>query len=339
MGSVDQSFVQYLLSLTASTIVDGRVALCGAHNAVASSLGPRRQGDQDDIEHGGIGDERERGSTGRAGTARAGMTLRPENTPSITVIMPAFNEASRIEQTIATIARYRASHGETIRAVFVADDGSGDDTIEVARRAAEREGTPIEVLSFPHRGKALTVRSAMLEVADRSDAEYLMMLDADDELRIDQLDRVRWSPDRRAIYIGRRDHEAKGAARPTPIRQLMSLVMRTASRVLLGLPYRDTQCGFKLFPRAIAHDLFSQQRSSGWTFDAEVLFIAHRVSHLPIVEVPVVWSPRGVSRVRPLAAAISGLALFGTAWNRVRGAYRPVLSRTIDQPRPATIES
>ena len=119
----------------------------------------------------------------------------------------------------------------------------------------------------------------------------------------------------------------------------MSLAMRTASRVLLGLPYRDTQCGFKLFPRHLAHDLFSQQRAAGWTFDAEILFIADRVSHLPVVEVPVVWKPRGVSRVRPLAAALSGLALFGTAWNRLRGAYRPVGSDPVDRSRPATIES
>jgi dolichyl-phosphate beta-glucosyltransferase len=267
------------------------------------------------------------------------MTIGRGKAPTIAVIMPAFNEADRIEQTIATIARYRAADPDNIRAVFVADDGSSDDTMMVATRAAEHEAVRIEVLSFPHRGKALTVRSAMLEVAVRSDAEYLMMLDADDELRIDELERVRWSPDRRAIYIGRRDHEAKGAARPTPVRRLMSLVMRSASRVLLGLPYRDTQCGFKLFPREIAHDLFSQQRSTGWTFDAEVLFIAHRVSHLPIIEVPVVWSPRGVSRVRPVAAAISGLALFATAWNRVRGAYRPLASSSLDHSRPATIES
>ena len=259
--------------------------------------------------------------------------------PSIAVIMPAFNEAARIDQTIATIARYRAGRGDGIREVYVADDGSTDDTVAVARRAAEREDTSIEVLSYPHRGKAATVRAAMLEVADRSDADYLMMLDADDELRIDQLDHVAWSTDPHTVYIGRRDHEAKGAARPTPVRRLMSLAMRTASRVLLGLPYRDTQCGFKLFPRDIAHDLFSQQRSTGWTFDAEVLFIANGVSNLPIVEVPVVWKPRGVSRVRPLAAAISGLALFGTAWNRVRGAYRSVASNPIDQPRPATIKS
>jgi len=263
------------------------------------------------------------------------VTVRP---PTIAVIMPAFNEAARIDQTIATIARYRAGGGGNIRAVYIADDGSTDDTIGVARRAAEREGTTVEVLGFPHRGKALTVRSAMLDVAERSDADYLMMLDADDELRVDQLDHVEWSSDPRTVYIGRRDHEARGAARPTPVRRLMSLAMRTASRVLLGLPHRDTQCGFKLFPRVVAHDLFSQQRSAGWTFDAEVLFIA-RLSHLPIVEVPVVWKPRGVSRVRPLAAAVSGLALFGTAWNRVRGAYRPVGSGPFDQHRPATIES
>jgi glycosyltransferase involved in cell wall biosynthesis len=245
--------------------------------------------------------------------------------PTIAVIMPAFNEAARIDQTIATIARYRGDGGRNIRAVYLADDGSADRTVEVARHAAAREGTAIEVLTFPHRGKALTIRSAMLDVAERSDADYLMMLD--------------WSPDPRAVYIGRRDHEAKGAARPTPVRRLMSLAMRTASTVLLGLPYRDTQCGFKLFPRHIAHDLFSQQRSGGWTFDAEILFIARRVSHLPIVEVPVVWKPRGVSRVRPLAAAVSGLALFGTAWNRLRGAYRPVGSKPIDHPRPATTRS
>jgi len=267
------------------------------------------------------------------------MTAGAARPPSIAVIMPAFNEAARIDQTIATIARYRAGQGGNIVAVYVADDGSVDDTIDVARGAAQRERTSIEILAFPHRGKAWTVRSAMLEVAERSDADHLMMLDADNELRIDQLDRVAWSADPRAVYIGRRDREARGAARPSLVRRLMSLAMRTASRVLLGLPYRDTQCGFKLFPRQIAHDLFSQQRSTGWTFDAEILFIAHRVSKLRIVEVPVVWAPRGVSRVRPLAAAISGLALFGTAWNRFRGAYRPVGSTPVDQPRPATIKS
>ena len=260
--------------------------------------------------------------------------------PTIAVIMPAFNEAARIDRTISTIAMYRAGSGDNVRAVFVADDGSTDGTVAVAQAAAARQGMTIETLSFPHRGKASTIRSAMLDVAERSELDYLMMLDADDELRIDQLDHVVWSSDPRAIYIGRRDEGTeRGSAKPTPIRRLMSLAMRSASRLLLGLPYRDTQCGFKLFPRHLAHDLFSQQRSSGWTFDAEILFIAHRISHLPIVEVPVVWTPRGVSHVRPFAAAVSGLALFGTAWNRLRGAYRPVGRAAADRQRPAVVKS
>jgi dolichyl-phosphate beta-glucosyltransferase len=166
----------------------------------------------------------------------------------------------------------------------------------------------------------------MLDVAPRVESDYLMMLDADDELRIDQLDRLRWSSDPRTIYIGRRVDTADGSAavKPTVVRRAMSLAMRSASRVLLGLRYPDTQCGFKLFPRSIVTPLFEQQRSAGWTFDAELLLIADRVSHLPIQEVPVVWTPRGTSRVRPIPAALSGVAMFATAWRRLRRVYRPV---------------
>jgi hypothetical protein len=107
---------------------------------------------------------------------------------------------------------------------------------------------------------------------------------------------------------------------------------------LLGIRFPDTQCGFKLFPRAIVPALFAQQRSTGWTFDAELLYIIDRVSRLPVVEVPVVWRPRGVSRVRPLSAALSGLAMFGTAFNRFRRVYRPVNGESTNGSRPALIK-
>jgi len=247
--------------------------------------------------------------------------------PTIAIVMPAYNEAGRIERTLTSIARYR-SGGAPIGPVIVADDGSEDETVEVARRIAAREGLPVEILSFEHRGKASTVRSAMLDVAPRVAADYLMMLDADDELPIDQLDRVEWSDDPNAIYIGRRVGAIGDAvaARPSLLRRSMSLAMRAASRILLGIRFPDTQCGFKLFPRAIVTPLFEQQHSTGWTFDAELLYIADRVSGLPIIEIPVVWMPRGTSRVRPAAAIVSGLAMFGTAWRRVRRVYRPVVA-------------
>jgi glycosyltransferase involved in cell wall biosynthesis len=245
--------------------------------------------------------------------------------PSIAIVMPAYNEAHRIEQTLGSIAAYRAG-GAPIDRVIVSDDGSDDDTAAIAQRTAEALGLPLEVLHWPHRGKALAVRDAMLDVAPRVEVDYLMMLDADDELRVDQLDRVAWTADPRTVYIGRRVTDLAGqpGVRPTLVRRAMSTAMRTASRTLLGIRFPDTQCGFKLFPRRIAADLFGQQRSSGWTFDAELLYIVDRVSHLPVVEVPVVWTPRGVSRVRPAAAALSGIWMFGTALRRLRRAYRPV---------------
>ena len=101
----------------------------------------------------------------------------------------------------------------------------------------------------------------------------------------------------------------------------MSTGMRIAARVLLGLPYRDTQCGFKLFPRHLAFELFSQQRSSSWVFDAEILVIARR-SGLPIREVLVVWEPRGESRVGAGSAITSAIGLIQIAVRRWTGRYR-----------------
>lgn len=261
------------------------------------------------------------------GSTAAAPVVSERRMPTIAVVMPAFNEAERIEQTIRTITRYRSS-GAPIGPIVVADDGSSDATADVAASAAREAGLPLEIIRLPHRGKALTVRSAMLLVAARGETEYVMMLDADDELGIDQLDRVAWSADPSVIYIGRRV-DAIGEAigtRPTLIRRLMSTTMRTASRLLLGIRFPDTQCGFKLFPTPLVVPLFEQQRSAAWTFDAELLFIADRVSGIPIHEVPVVWEPRGTSRVRPLAAVISGLTMFAVASRRVRRVYRPIRS-------------
>jgi glycosyltransferase involved in cell wall biosynthesis len=248
----------------------------------------------------------------------------PAAAPTIAIVMPAYNEADRIELTFEAIADHVARTGER-KPIFLADDGSTDRTTGVAWAAAERLGLELTILRLSHRGKALTVRDAMIAASGQSKSDLLMMLDADNEISIDQLERVEWSADPRTVYIARRVAEAHGAlgATPTAFRRLMSWGMRIAARTLLGLPFPDTQCGFKLFPRSLAFELFSQQRSGSWVFDAEILVIA-RVAGLPIREVPVVWRPRGASRVGSTAAVSSAVGLLGIAARRWTGRYRRV---------------
>ena len=251
-------------------------------------------------------------------------TNPPSRTPTVAIVMPAYNEADRIEATLQAIADFSKLQAGP-RAVYLADDGSTDRTTGVAWDSAQRLRLPLEILRLPHRGKALTVRDAMLKVSGASDADYLLMLDADNEVSIDHLAAVDWSIDPDTIYIARRVGDMGGRLGVTPAgyRRLMSIGMRIASRLLLGLLYRDTQCGFKLFPRHLAFELFSQQRSASWVFDAELLVIARR-SGLTIREVPVTWQPRGESRVGRAAAVTSSAGLLQIAIRRWTRRYRRV---------------
>ena len=244
--------------------------------------------------------------------------------PSIAVILPAFNEADRIDATLRSIAGYLSRLGVDWP-VVLADDGSSDGTAGVANATAAAVGLPLQVVSYPHRGKALTVRDAMLRVAATNVADYCLMLDADDELRIDQLDHVQWA-DEPTIYIGRRVSETNGlaGARPPLLRRTMSAGMRVASRVLLGLGFPDTQCVVKLFPSRLIPELFGQQRSAGWVFDAELLVIGWRISGIPVREVPVTWSPRGKSKVTTLNAVRSVFSLLAVALRYRSGRYRKI---------------
>ena len=274
-----------------------------------------------------VGDRESSAVPGGSPVASAGHERRA----SIAVVMPAYNEADRIEQTLASIARYFGEH-DVDWPIVLADDGSTDGTVERATTAARRLELPLRLLTFEHRGKAATVRDAMLAVAAETEVDYLMMLDADDELPISQLDHISWSADARTIYIGRRVAETHGSqgVMPTPLRRLMSGTMRLASRVLLGLTYPDTQCGFKLFPRDYARALFGRQWTTGWVFDAELLAIATRVLRLPVQEVEVTWQPRGESKVGASAMLVSGLAMLGVGVRFRLGLYdRP------RRPKPA----
>ncbi len=238
--------------------------------------------------------------------------------PLLTVVIPAFNEEQRIEATLKSAREWLAAQPWPSEIVVV-DDGSTDRTREVVRSVA---AAPVEswteidlVESRPNRGKGHVVRVGMLA----AHGDLRLFMDADHSTHVREL--LRLLPHVRAgadVVIGSR--RAPGAVlgkRQPLVRRLWSrLANRVVQAGLLG-GIHDTQCGFKLFTRSAAEQVFSNVRTSGWGFDLEALALA-RAMGLRIDEVPVEWSDDRRSRIRPLHDAwrITGEFL------RIRRAFR-----------------
>jgi glycosyltransferase involved in cell wall biosynthesis len=199
--------------------------------------------------------------------------------------------------------------------VVVVDDGSADDTAQVARDAGAR------VLRNPgNRGKGYSVKHGMLE----AQGEWALFTDADLSSPIGEVEKL-WSAAERAgayIAVGSRavDRSLVGVHQPL-LREAVGRVFNTAMRLVTGLPYKDTQCGFKLFQTSAAREVFSRQQLDGFGFDVEVLFIAKRLG-LRSVEVPVRWDNVEGTKVSLLLGFAAFLDLLKVRRNALQGKYK-----------------
>lgn len=234
---------------------------------------------------------------------------------SISIIVPAFNEEKRLPNTLDAIHRYLAGSAWDFAEVLVVDDGSRDRTAETACRAGAR------VVRNPgNRGKGYTVRHGMTEAK----GEWALFTDADLSAPIEELEKL-WCAAEKAqaqVAMGSRalDRSLIGVHQPL-LREMSGRAFNLAMRAITGLPFRDTQCGFKLFETPAAREIFRRQRLDGFGFDVEVLFIARRLG-CRIVEVPVRWNDVAgtkVSLVRGLAAFLDPLRV---RWNGLTCKYR-----------------
>src|SRR5450432_2087385 len=187
---------------------------------------------------------------------------------SISIIIPAYNEEKRLPATLAAVREYLNRSAWDFAEIVVVDDGSRDRTADVARSAQVR------VLANPgNRGKGYSVRHGVLE----SEGEWALLTDADLSAPIEELEKL-WSAVEREqaqVAIGSRavDRSLVGVHQPI-LREWMGRIFNLVMRAVTGLPFRDTQCGFKLFQAAAARQIFSRQKLDGFGFDVEVLFIA-----------------------------------------------------------------
>ncbi|MFN0169429.1 MAG: dolichyl-phosphate beta-glucosyltransferase [Bryobacteraceae bacterium] len=239
---------------------------------------------------------------------------------SLSIVVPAYNEAVRLPATLEKIIAYLRSRRIEFHEILVVDDGSSDETAAVAERLAESH-PHLRVLKNPgNRGKGYSVRHGMLQAK----GEWVLFTDADLSAPIEELDRLAAAVIREKAQaaIGSRgmDSSMIGVHQPgfrEAAGRFFNLVMRT----LTGLPFKDTQCGFKLFDRDAVERIFSRQLLERFGFDVEVLFIA-RVQGIRVVEVPVRWDHVEGSKV----GLLSGLNGFVDIWRVLRnhwaGRYR-----------------
>lgn len=213
--------------------------------------------------------------------------------PALSLVIPAFNEGKRIEQTLQRVLSY--SNGmEGGMEILVVDDGSRDETASLVSRYA-RGHPQVKLFRLPrNRGKGAAVRFGMLAAA----GEYLCFSDADLSSPIEELERM--------IPLLKEGYDLVIASRALPnsrilvhqgrIREGLGKSFNGCVGLLFGIRYRDTQCGLKCFRSEAARAIFSRSRIGGFAFDVEVLLLA-RLLGLSVAEAAVRWENSPDSKV------------------------------------------
>jgi dolichyl-phosphate beta-glucosyltransferase len=217
-------------------------------------------------------------------------------TPSVSIIIPAYNEATRLGRTLATVSAYLDSYPSA--ELLVVDDGSRDATATVAEEClAKHCHAPWQVLrSSENRGKGHAVKRGVLAAR----APVALFSDADLSTPISELPKL---VDRIArgtcdIAFGSRAVDRRLIETPQPFyRDRAGRLFNGALRIATGLPFLDTQCGFKAFRMSVCRPLFEAATIDGFGFDVELLFVAHRAG-LTLQEVAVRWRHEEGSKVR-----------------------------------------
>jgi dolichyl-phosphate beta-glucosyltransferase len=243
---------------------------------------------------------------------------------ALTIILPCYNEAERLPDALATyLAAFPLDPGAV--EVLVVDDGSTDATLAVAGAVAAVDARVRVLRAHPNHGKGFAVRTGMLAAR----GERVVFTDADGSYTPAEVERVARALTGADVAIGAR----RGLDEPggPVLRRLASRVFNLAMRLVLGLPYPDTQCGLKGFRRGAARQLFERARVDGFAFDAEALFLAGRLG-LEVTEVPVRAEERDGSKVRLAADA---LRMLRDMWG-VRRAARAGLYDRREQVRDPT---
>lgn len=243
-------------------------------------------------------------------------------------IVPAYNESERLAVSLPKILEY-VRQEQFSSEIIVVNDGSKDDTAEVVRQFSKMH-PDVRLLENPgNRGKGYSVRNGMLH----AQGDLMLFSDADLSSPITEAGKLFAAIGQGAdVAIGSRWLRADLQTERQPwYRQLYGRLFNLALRMVLGLRFRDTQCGFKAFTRPAAEMIFSRQRIERWGFDPELLFLANKFG-LKTTEVAVQWAHDHRSKISPLRDGMKmGVEMLNVRWNDMHGRYESP-SAPVDEP-------
>lgn len=252
--------------------------------------------------------------------------------PALSIIIPAYNEASRLphflRRTVAVLNQRGLSYE-----IIVVDDGSSDRTAQAVEQLAQQHPQLRLIQLSNNRGKGAAVRRGM----QAASGTVQLFADADGATPIEELTRLQSAVAAGSdLAIGSRALAARHPHFTVQARWHRSLLGAFFNAIVRRLGLRDiadTQCGFKLFRRSVAQDLFSVTCVDGYAFDLELLYIARRRGYR-IAEVPINWTDQPGSKVRLWRDGfIMVRELLAIRKREAKGHYRPR-----SKPAPALVE-
>lgn len=212
----------------------------------------------------------------------------------LTIVIPAYNEASRLPHTLPRVAKFAQEQDYQIE-ILVVDDGSLDETAQIADRVAF-EYPAVRVVRAKHGGKGHAVRTGMLQARGR----YAFLADADWAMPVTEI--TKFLPPRQndfQLAIGSREGEGAVRYNEPSYRHFMGRIFNWLVQTIAVSGFEDTQCGFKCFHYSVIPDLFANQTIDGFGFDVEILYIAQKRGYR-IIEVPIHWYHQTDSKVHPI---------------------------------------
>lgn len=242
--------------------------------------------------------------------------------PYLSIVIPAYNEESRLPQTLDILFAYLPSLNKSFEIIIV-DDGSRDNTVSVVQKMAETHPELSVMSDGINRGRGLAVKRGVLaargeiiletdsdgSVAEEAIGRFVAAFDADSEL---------------AAVFGSREMKGAHIALKQPLlRVFLGYGFIYLTRILFGMWFvTDFTLGFKMFRRAAAHDIFAHQYDPYFVAEAELVFVTHKRGHKGI-ELPVTWTDNADSRVKPVRDTLRSLrGLVQVLGREILGRYR-----------------